>query len=70
MTWIVEVQHSSDQALDGVWHELERVESEASAAMLIDYFGTEKPIPKGLRPEQCVITGGYAGRPLRKREIA
>lgn len=68
--WAVEVQHSSDHELDGTWHELERCGSEERADELIEYFGTEKPIPPGLRPEDCMITGSYAGRPLRKRRIA
>lgn len=59
-TWVVEVQHSSDHNLDGVWHELDRFSSEAPAITSVDYFGVER---KGSR----YITGAYAGRPLRHR---
>lgn len=70
MVWIVEVQHSSDTNLDGKWFELERVETEEHAEKLVTYFGTLKNRPKGIRPDRPhPITGSYAGRPVRKREI-
>jgi hypothetical protein len=59
--YIVEVQHC------GKWTELERTSNGAHAVRLWDYFFVVKPIPKGVRPEQCNITGSYSGMPGRIR---
>lgn len=67
--FIVEVQHTSDFQQDGVWHELERTASAEHAAKLLRYFGVKEPAPKGIRPEQCRLTGSYEGRPLRYRPL-
>lgn len=68
MTYIIEVQHSSDHNLDGKWHELDRTEDQKHADFLIKYFGDPN---MGLRDpvtNRKKITGSYAGRPLRIRE--
>lgn len=67
--YIIEVQHSSDHERDGIWTPLEYCETEEFAQYLVEFFTVVKKHPKGLRPENCTITGSYAGRPVRYRKM-
>lgn len=68
MTYIVEVQHSSDHNKDGKWFELERTDNKNTATKLLRYFGVRGPVPQGIRPHECRISGAYEGRQLRYRD--
>lgn len=63
--YTIQVQHYSDKLQDGKWYDLETTNNQETADKLVRYFGVEEPIPKGIRPEVCRITGSYAGRPVR-----
>lgn len=62
MTYIVEVQHSSDHNKDGKWFELDRANDEKTAAEMMRYFGVSD--------DACDVSGAYEGRPLRYHDGA
>jgi hypothetical protein len=72
--YIVEVQHSSDFNLDGKWFEIDSGDSVEWAEKTLKDFG-ERPKLVGSQRDcgdydyPSVLSGSYAGRPLRYRKV-